>query len=94
MTTISRQEDYRSALEALSMPCDQRREAERTLASGDESQVVYHRELCSGGLTTHYLYFPQSCRGAIAEGGDSVWTDCLDLDDLRDRWSNQDRLSN
>lgn len=95
MTTIVTHQcdDYKSRIEGLCMPRDQEREAIRALESGDESMVIHHRDHGSA-QATHYLMFPTCQRGAIADGGDSVWTDCLDLDDLVDRWRNPDRLSN
>ena len=49
---------------------------------------------CAGyeidGVYTEFLYLPTEGRGAVATNADAVWTDASSMQDLEDRWANDE----
>lgn len=65
---------------------DIRDEIEKVFREGTEPEVkiarINYGTLQGDRQTGMIAFFPNAGRGAVSTGGDSVWLDCLDLDNL------------
>ena len=66
----------------LIQTADIHNEIEKVFREGTESEVKVARIQYDGCQSGMIAFFPNADRGAVVTGGDSVWLDCLDLDNL------------
>lgn len=86
--------NYRDILDTVSMPIDMQDTLRRLFRDLDSQdwQIEYDAVFPNNWEATHYLFVPQSNRGAVCEGGMSIWGDAHDMEDLKHRWANHETM--
>lgn len=69
-------------------PLDMIEEISRAVGKTEDFVLYAHWE----GAT--YCFFPSAIRGGVCTNGLSTWTDCDGLDDLENRWNNEELWCN